>query len=143
MEVKRLHQGDEELTAEILETFFLETHHGDYTSTFLANPLNYLLVAIWENIPVGVLLGYELQRPETPRPMFFLYEMEVLEAQRGRGIGKALIDGFKELCRARQGREIFLVTHRSNIPAMRLYSSTGGVQEGEDNVLFVYENFED
>ncbi len=142
IEVKRLHIGDEALAANVLEIFFLESHH-DYVETFLANPLNYLLIAYWENIVVGVLLGYELQRPETPQPKFFVYEMEVLEAQRGRGIGKALINQFKRYCKDRNASELFLITNRSNIPAMRLYSSTGGVQEGEDNVLFVYENFDD
>ena len=125
MEIRRLGPGDETFAAEIIEEFFLEPHH-EHIDTFLCNRLNYLLVAIWEDIPVGVLLGYELQRPESRRPKFFVYEMEVLDAQRGRGIGT----------------EIFLLTNRSNIPAMRLYKSTGGIQEGEDNVLFVYRNLD-
>lgn len=142
IEVKRLQAGDEALAAEVLQTFFLEPHH-DYVDTFLQNPLNYLLVAYWEKVAVGVLLGYELQRPETPQPKFFAYEMEVLDAQRGRGIGKTLINVFKQFCKDRNASELFLVTNRSNIPAMRLYASTGGVQEGEDNVLFVYDSFDD
>lgn len=141
MKVKRLQPGEEDLVADVMQTFFLENNHGEYTASFLRNPLNYLLVAVWDGIFVGVLIGYELQRPETPHPKFFVYEMEVLEAQRGRGIGKALINHFKEICKERNGSEIFLMTNRSNIAAMRLYMSTGGVQEGEDNVLFVYDNF--
>lgn len=139
--VKRLQVGDEVIAAEVLQTFFLEPQH-DHMEIFLANSLNYLLVAYWETLAVGVLLGYELQRPETPQPKFFAYEMEVLEAQRGRGIGKAIINEFKRYCKEHNASEMFLVTNRSNIPAMRLYSSTGGIQEGEDNVLFVYDEFD-
>jgi len=142
MDIKRLQPGDEAIAEQVMETFFLEPEH-EYTTHFLENPLNYLLMAIWEGIPVGVLLGYQLQRPETARPKFFVYEMEVLDAQRGRGIGKALINAFKDICQEHNGTEIFLVTNRSNIPAMRLYESTGATPEGEDNVLFVYDNFKD
>jgi ribosomal protein S18 acetylase RimI-like enzyme len=142
MDIKRLQPGDEKIAEQVMEVFFLESQH-DHTTAFLSNPLNYLLIAVWEDIPVGVLLGYQLQRPETPRPMFFVYEMEVLEAQRGRGIGRELIKAFKDICKENNGTEIFLVTHRSNIPAMRLYEATGGTPEGEDNVLFVYDNFDE
>jgi len=31
------------------------------------------------------------------------------------------------------------MTNASNTAAMNLYSSTGGIEEGDDNVLFVYE----
>lgn len=143
LDIKRLHPGDEDFATRVMQEFFFEPEHGTYTTTFLENPLNYLLVAIWDEYPVGVLIGYELQRPESPHPKFFLYEMEVIEAQRGRGIGKALIEAFKHFCIERNGQEIFLMTHRSNKPAMSLYESTGAVQEGEDNVLFVYDNFDD
>lgn len=142
MKVERLQISDKDLAAEVMQLFFLEPDHGDYTQTYLANDLNYFLVAIWEGKPIGVLIGYELQRPETHQSKFFVYDMEVLEAQRGRGIGKALIEAFKDYCKQKNGSEIFLMTNRSNVAAMRLYTSTGGVQEGEDNVLFVYDNFD-
>jgi ribosomal protein S18 acetylase RimI-like enzyme len=141
MKVIRLRGGDEELAEQVLQRFFLEDLRDNHIHNFLISDHNYLLVAVWEGVPVGVLLGYRLERPETQRPKLFVYEMEVLAAQRGRGIGKVLINSFQDIARQVNATEIFLMTNQSNIPAMRLYESTGGVQEGDDNVLFVYDNF--
>lgn len=139
-EIKRLVQGDEDKALEVMETFFIEADESIPSSVFLKNTINYLLVAYLTDKPVGMLLGYELQRPETQRHMFFVYEMEVVETQRRSGIGRALIDYFKDICKERHGTEVFLLTNRSNEPAMNLFKSAGGKPEGNDNVLFVFTN---
>lgn len=138
--IKRLGKGDEDKAVEVMETFFIESDESMPSTVFLENAVNYLLVAYLEDKPVGMLLGYELQRPETKRHMFFAYEMEVIETQRRSGIGRALIDHFKEICKDCNGTEVFLLTNRSNVPAMNLFRSAGGKQEGNDNVLFVFTN---
>ena len=139
MEIKRLDATDKDEAVQVIELFFPGDDADKNVERFLENTENYLLVAYWQGTAVGILLGYELQRPDTHSPLFFLYEMEVLETQRRLGIGRELTEAFKHICIARGGSQLFLMTNASNTAAMNLYRSTGGIEEGDDNVLFVYE----
>jgi len=139
MEIKRLTSGDEKLAAEAMEIFFPGEDEDKNVQAFLNNPQNYLLVAYWQGTAVGLLLGYTLERPETKRPMFFLYEMEVLETQRRIGIGRGLVEAFKTIAKELNASELFLMTNTTNIPAIRLYKSTGGIEEGDEAQMFVYQ----
>jgi len=139
MEIKRLSAGDETLVAEAMEIFFPGEDEDKNIDSFLDNPQNYILVAYWHGTAVGLLLGYTLERPETKRPMLFLYEMEVLETQRRLGIGRALVEAFKGIAKKLNASELFLMTNTSNVPAVRLYKSTGGIEDEDDSLMFVYQ----
>lgn len=139
MDIKRLKQGDEQEASEVMEIFFPGEDEDKNITAYLSNSQNYLLVAYWHGTAVGLLIGYELQRPETKRPLLFLYEMEVLETQRRLGIGRELVEHFKGIATRLNASEVFLMTNTSNVPATRLYHSTGGIEDGDDNQLFVYQ----
>ena len=88
---------------------------------------------------VGQVIGYILDRWDADEPMLFLYSIDVVESYRRQGIGKALIQAFRELGRVRGCSELFVFTHESNFPAMRLYESTGGKRASPDAVMFEYD----
>jgi len=53
--------------------------------------------------------------------------LAVRPAQRGRGIGRALLDGLLDRCRAGGLREVFLEVRADNHPARALYAAAGFV----------------
>lgn len=104
---------------------------------FLTNPLNYILAAYADNLPVGYLLGYELERPETDNPTFFVYDIEVLKDYRKKGIGTELMDAFKQSAKEKKATEIFVASNKSNIPAMNFYRKSGYIKEKNDDIIMI------
>jgi GNAT superfamily N-acetyltransferase len=94
---------------------------------FLANPLNYLLVAVEGERALGYLFAYELQRPDREQSMMFLYDITVLDEYRKKGVGTALVERLKALCSNKHIMKMFVPTSRSNIPAISLYQKTGAI----------------
>src|SRR4051812_28498161 len=59
---------------------------------FLAHPDTLLLVARWNGKACGVLSAYRLQRFDLRRAEVLLYEIDVEESFKRRGVGRALIE---------------------------------------------------
>ena len=108
----------------------------DKLRQFLADDRNILIVAEANGKPVGQVLGYILQSWDTRAPKLFLYSMDVVESHRRRGIGRRLIESFREAGRQSGCGEMFVFTNASNEPAMRLYKKLGGTRTNLDDVMF-------
>lgn len=107
---------------------------------FLNNSQNILLSAEINDLPVGQVIGYILDRWDQDEPMLFLYSIDVAETYQRRGIGTALIEAVKKLSRAQGCSEAFVFTNASNLAAMQLYQSTGGKKSNPDDVvMFEYD----
>ena len=63
--------------------------------------------------------------------MVFLYELEVYEPFRRRGIGRALVEEAKRFA---AGRRVFVLADEGNDAALRTYASAGGKPQRQ--VLF-------
>ena len=70
--------------------------------------------------------------------MMFFYEIEVLSLFQRRGIATSLINRLKSICRGRNIGKMFVLTDCRNNAAQALYRQTGGIEEYNDGVLFVY-----
>ncbi len=112
---------------------------ADTMEDFLAAGQNILLVAEEEGTPLGLLLAYRLARWDQPRPMMFVYEIEVLEPYRRQGIGRALVAEIRRISRQAGCLKLFLITNASNTAAMALYASTGARRSADDDVLLSYD----
>jgi ribosomal protein S18 acetylase RimI-like enzyme len=109
------------------------------TRAYLADDRNYLLLAYLDDgTAVGFVRGTALGRLEGPEQQMFLYEIGVAPEYQRRGIGTALIQALERICRERGFGEMFVFTNRSNTAAMRLYASTGGHTESDDEQMFVW-----
>ncbi len=97
----------------------------------LADDRTLLFVAFDTDEPVAFVLAYELIRRHGDDSIIFVYEVDVEEPYRGRGIATALMRELEQEARARDIREGFVLTDRDNEPAMRLYESVGGVDPTE------------
>jgi ribosomal protein S18 acetylase RimI-like enzyme len=111
---------------------------ADSLEAFLMDPANYLIVAEAEGEPVGYLVAYRLQRPDRQAAQMFIYEVDVAEAWRRRGLGSALLEEIRRLARAERMFEAFVLTSRGNEAARRLYARTGAAVEDDAALLFVY-----
>lgn len=137
-EIRRLKKGDEALIERMHSTFFSDDWQ-QLNSGFLDNPHNYLYYAYANGEIGGFLLGYCLERPDTRIPMFFLYEIEVLEPFQRRGLGVMLLKAFKAGVLAAGGTNYFVLTNASNLPAMGMYAKAGGVSQHSDVVMFDFD----
>jgi GNAT superfamily N-acetyltransferase len=139
IEYKRLVPGDEELAARAIAEIKRATTDSDHAASFLADDRRFLIVAHQNCEPLGFALAYELERVDTSPPMMFFYEIEVRSDCHRRGIGAGLIDHLKQLCHRRGIGKMFVLTDRRNMAARRLYGVTGGREQYDDGVLFVYD----
>lgn len=98
-----------------------------------------MLVAYNNRIPVGFLYAYILSDLKTPFPKIFLYSIDVFVDFRRQNIASQLITELKNIAFNKKCSEIFVLTNKSNQPAINLYHKTGGKIANNDDVLFVYE----
>ena len=71
--------------------------------------------------------------------MMLLYDIEVLESYRRQGVGAAMVNLLKGLCREHNVYKMWVLTTKSNKAARSLYTSTGGTPATDDDVTFVYD----
>ena len=98
------------------------------------------VVAFDGDDPVGFALAYELVRRHGDPSKLFLYEVEVDEQHRRRGIGKALLAELGRIAREQGIRSGWVLTKRENQEATALYRSAGAVDPHEETMwTFEYE----
>ena len=90
-------------------------------TALLADDRTVFVAAFDGDEPVGFAFGYLLPRRRREPTIFFVYEVDVAEGHRRRGIGKRLLE---ELL-AGQGRA-FVLADADNVAANALYGSVGG-----------------
>lgn len=140
--VERLREGDEDMAQAVAERLCASCAGREKLARFLADPNNVLMVAQLDGVPVGFALAYVLERIDARSPMLYLHEIDVSTHHHREGIGKALVDELRRLCVAERYSKMFVMTHRSNTPAVRLFESTGGIATNTDDVVYRYKRFD-
>ena len=108
----------------------------DAVAAFLADDTCYLLLALQGEEVVGSLNGYRLTHPHTHRPQFLLYEIDVAQSWRRRGVGSGLVRAFLEEARGHDGFGCWVVTDRANTAAMAMYRTCGMTTSDLDDAVF-------
>jgi aminoglycoside 3-N-acetyltransferase I len=139
LKVKRLEPQDAPLAAVVIRTFAGKDISLEYMKRFLSNPANYLIVAHVEGALAGFLLAYALERMKEDSHKMFIYEIEVAEGYRRKGVGTALISYVRDIVKRGKMVSAFVFTNYSNEGAVEFYKSTGAEVENGDDLLFVYE----
>lgn len=111
---------------------------GRGAARFLASQRNHLLVAFDGEEPTGMLLAHELDRRHGDERKMFLYEIDVREDMRRRGLGRELMQRFGELCRGRGYPRAWVLTDEANQSAMAFYAACGGTRVEPDQVMFEF-----
>lgn len=138
MNIRRLTVEDTAYAMVAAQRFKGRFPDADSMDEFLASTQNVLLIAEEEGVPLGFLLAYRLARWDQARPMVFLYEIEVLEAHRRRGIGRALVTELLALGRREGCLKLFVITNAANEAAMALYQAMGAQRLANDDVLLTF-----
>ncbi|KUO69317.1 MAG: hypothetical protein APF77_16120 [Clostridia bacterium BRH_c25] len=138
MEIRRLKPTDSQKVIEMVKTFRTDTSNPGAAERFLQNDSNYIVACIEAERIVGFVLGYRLQRYDGQDDMIYIYEVSVLEEYRQRGIGKKMINELIGICKENKILKIFLITNKSNKPAVCLYESTGAKASHDDDIVYWY-----
>ena len=97
-------------------------------TALLQDPHTIFLVAFENGAPAGFVLAYELPRRHGFNVTLIVYEVEVDEAFRRRGIATCLLGELEQVARRRGIEEAFVLTEPDNYAANRLYESAGGTR---------------
>lgn len=130
MVVRRLRSGDGELLRRLASRF----KGAAAPETFLDDPRTVVVAALEDGEPVGFLLAYELPRIDDDDTMVFLYELEVAERWRRRGVGRTLVGELRR--ETPLARKTFVLTDDENPGAVAFYAAVGGRRVSPDQVMF-------
>jgi aminoglycoside 3-N-acetyltransferase I len=128
--VRRLAAGDEEVVRRLAED-------GRPQTALLADERTIFVAAFDGEEPVGFAFGYLLPRRHGEPSMLFVYELDVAEAYRRRGIATRLLH---ELFAQAGGVEAFVLTEPGNDAANATYAKLGG--ERSEVVMWDYPSAE-
>jgi len=104
---------------------------------FLANESNLLVVAVAQAEVVGMATGIAYVHPDKPLSLF-INEVGVSGRFQRRGIGRQLMTTILEHGRQLGCTEAWVATEVGNVPARTLYQATGGIEDEDHAVVYVY-----
>lgn len=84
----------------------------------------------YKNELVGAICGYA---NDTENGRAYVSVLCVLPEFQGNSIAKTLVGKFVQECRTVGMKSVFLYTHKTNIPAQRLYEKAGFKKETDEN----------
>ena len=138
IEVKRLRPHDGSVLNNVAEDVLDDAIVESSARAFLADPRHRLVVAMDKDLVVGFVSAVIYVHPDKPAPELWINEIGVTPTHQGRGIGKALMQAM--LAEAKQSgcSEAWVLTDRTNLPAMAMYKSAGGEETLPDQTMFTF-----
>lgn len=136
MECKLLEKADIKLMVN-----FKDDENTSYNekeiNEFLEENNSYAFICKDGNEIVGFAYGYVLPRPDGKKD-FYLHAIDVMQEHQGNGYGTKLMNFVKEYVKKLECRKMFLITNKSNISACKCYEKAGGVNNADDEIVYVY-----
>jgi aminoglycoside 6'-N-acetyltransferase I len=130
VDVRVLQRGDDRVLTNVAAQVFDKPIDAGLTKEFLEDPRHHIAVAIDDGMVVGFASGVHYIHPDKPAELW-INEVAVAPTHRRRGLGKAVVRALLEVGRAHNCKVAWVLTNRSNVAAMALYTSIGGT-EGAD-----------
>ncbi|MEP6246882.1 MAG: GNAT family N-acetyltransferase, partial [Marinomonas sp.] len=112
---------------------FDEPIRPDRLTRYLANPHNWMCVALQEDLIVGMCMCVVHHHPDKETELY-LDEIGTGEDWRQRGIAKQLMQAVFDRADEAEIEEIWLGTEPDNLPARGLYEGTGA--KGEEALIY-------
>jgi GNAT superfamily N-acetyltransferase len=107
------------------------TEAGIAGALFEAHPLLFCEIAEWEGEPAGFAIWFINFSTFSGRPGIYLEDLFVRPAQRGNGIGKALLAHLAKQCVANGWGRLQWAVLDWNAPSIEFYKSLGAVMMNE------------
>jgi ribosomal protein S18 acetylase RimI-like enzyme len=134
IEIKALQRGDDSILMNVAAEVFDNPVDAELAREFLEDPRHHIAVAIDDGLVVGFASGVHYIHPDKP-PELWVNEVGLAPTHRHRGLGKAVLRALFKVGRAHNCTVAWVLTDRSNVAAMALYSSVGGTEGAEDRGL--------
>ena len=119
---------------------FVDDENTKYEKENLINFINdknaYGFIARDENKILGFAYGYTLVRPDGKKD-FYMHAIDIMKEHQGNGYGTGLMKFIKVYVKEIGCRKMFLITNKSNISACKCYEKAGGVNNADDEIVYV------
>lgn len=138
-EIRLLTADDCDVLQLVADDVFDDSIDPDAAAEFLADARHHLAVAIADGLVVGFVSAVHYLHPDKPAPELWINEVGVAPTHQGQGLARKLMQAMLDEGRRLGCSVAWVLTHRSNTPAMRLYAASGGSQAKEDAVMFEFE----
>ena len=135
MQVRLLSSGDEETLITAARKFNGVELNAGRAREILADPAFIMVVAETDDKLAGRIYGHVLHRLD--QNDLFLYEVDVDEPERRKGVGRSMLDFVTALCQERGFGEWFVLTELANEAGNALYGSAKAAIEGSPANVFV------
>ena len=135
IDIKSLSQGDEEILNHVASDVFDNELNKNLIVEFLADSRHHIVVAIDAGLVVGFASGVHYIHPDK-QPELWINEVGVAPTHQRQGIGKKLLQKLFSTAKLLGCNEAWVLTNRSNTPAMGLYASVLESEAPEDVVMF-------
>jgi len=137
-EIKLLGSADLDLLSNVAADVFDDPIVPSAAQEFLKDPRHRLVVALEKNLVVGFVSAVLYLHPYKASPELWINEIGVSPEYQQRGIGKALLQYLLDHAKQSGCTEIWVLTDRSNLAAMAMYKSVGGVETLPDPTMFTF-----
>ena len=137
IEIRLLEAGDEAVLTDVAPDVFDHAVQPALAAEFLADPRHHVAVARDGGSVVGFASGVHYVHPDKP-PELWVNEVGVATTHRGRGLATQLLRALLDAGRAVGCSQAWVLTERSNVPAMGLYRQLGGVEAPDQTVMFEF-----
>lgn len=137
MEIKKVRKGDAAIINDILANHIDSSNKRDELPTkehlekLLEDDRCYLFAAIIEDTVVGYALVYRFPSLYASENLAYLYDIEVSQDHRRKGIGRGLVETLISHLKDDDVKELWLGTGVDNIEGQSLFSATGAIKTEE------------
>lgn len=136
--LKFLRPSDLPLLTNVAEDVFDNPIVESSAQEFLVDPRHRLVVALDGDLVIGFVSAVIYVHPDKPAPELWINEIGVAPTHHRQGIGKALTQAILEEAKRSGCSEAWVLTYRSNLPAMAMYKSAGGEETLPDPTMFTF-----
>lgn len=103
----------------------------EHLKTLFTDDRSYLFAAVEDQVVIGYALAYRFPSLYSSAYLAYLYDIEVSESHRRKGVGKNLIQTILTHLQSDQVTELWLGTGTDNPEGQALFSSTGAIKSEE------------
>lgn len=128
IDIRLLRAGDAGVLSNVAPGVFDGPVEEKWTNRFFADPSHHILVAVDDDIVVGMITAVEYVHPDKA-PQLWINEIGVAPSHQRRGIARELLRAMLAHSRGLGCTEAWLGTEDDNIPARGLYEDAGSAAE--------------
>lgn len=135
VEIRMLQPEDGDVLERVAADVFDGPVRTDLAREFLTDPRHHMAVALEAGVVVGFASGVHYIHVDKPAELF-VNEVGVAPTHQRRGLGRSVVEALLDHGRSLDCEVAWVLTDRSNHPAMSLYAALGAIPDDDDVVLF-------